>query len=197
MDSPRTASTADVAAALGLRPATVQMYARNGRIPFDTTPGGHRRFDVDEVRAALDLRPSAPVAPPARSRGTRGWLVDALELESWAGRITARHELPEVVRMLVAGSVRELRSVEFRAGEGVGMGGWDGVVDAVRGNAWVPEGVSGWELGVSEDVTKKADEDYAARTKDPAGPGEVRDRLHLRHPAPVGSARQLGHGQAR
>jgi len=169
MTAPRAASTADVAAALGLRPATVQMYARNGRIPFDTTPGGHRRFDVDEVRAALDLRPSAPVAPPTRSRGTHGWLVDALELESWAGRITARHELPEVVRMLVAGSVRELRSVEFRAGEGVGVGGWDGVVDAVRGNAWVPEGVSGWELGVSEDVTKKADEDYAARTKNPLG----------------------------
>ncbi|MGH3301959.1 MAG: hypothetical protein ACRDOK_09810 [Streptosporangiaceae bacterium] len=169
MTSSRTENTAAVAAALGLRPATVQMYARNGRIPFDSTPGGHRRFDVDEVRAALDLRPSAAVAPPARSRGTRGWLVDALELESWAGRITARHELPELARMLVAGSVRELRSVEFRAGEGTGMGGWDGVADAVRGNAWVPEDVSGWELGVSEDVTKKADDDYAARTKNPLG----------------------------
>jgi hypothetical protein len=29
------------------------MYARNGRIPFDTTPGGHRRFDIEEVRTAL------------------------------------------------------------------------------------------------------------------------------------------------
>ena len=40
----------------GLRPATVQQYARNGRIPFDTTPGGHRRFDIEEVRVALALR---------------------------------------------------------------------------------------------------------------------------------------------
>jgi len=32
------------------------MYARNGRILFDTTPGGHRRFDIDEVRDALDVR---------------------------------------------------------------------------------------------------------------------------------------------
>jgi excisionase family DNA binding protein len=65
MTSARTATTAEVAAALGLRPATVQGYARNGRIPFDTTPGGHRRFDVDEVRAVLDLRRSTPAAPPA------------------------------------------------------------------------------------------------------------------------------------
>jgi len=169
MNSPRTATTAEVAVAIGLRPATVQMYARNGRIPFDTTPGGHRRFDLEEVRTALEVRLNAPVAPPTRSRGKRGWLVDALELEAWAGRITARHELPEVLRVLVAGSVRDLRSLEFRAGEGTGIGGWDGVVDAVRGNAWVPEGVSGWELGTGEDVTKKADEDYAARTRNSLG----------------------------
>lgn len=169
MNSRRAHGTGEVASALGLRPATVQMYARNGRIPFDTTPGGHRRFDVDEVRAALDLRQGASVAPPARSRGTRGWLADALELDAWADRITARHELPELVRILVAGSVRDLRAMDFRAAEGTGMSGWDGTVDAVRGNAWVPEGRSAWELGVGEDVTRKADADYAARTRDPLG----------------------------
>lgn len=38
---------------LGLASATVQKYAREGRIPFDLTPGGHRRFHLEEVRAAL------------------------------------------------------------------------------------------------------------------------------------------------
>lgn len=165
----RVHGTTDVAEALGLRPATVQQYARNGRIPFDATPGGHRRFDIDEVRAALDAREGAQVAPPARSRGARGWLADALELEAWADRMPARYELPELVRILVAGSVRELRSVDFRAAEGTGVGGWDGLVDAVRGNGWVPEGKSAWEMGVVEDITKKADEDYAARTNKPLG----------------------------
>ena len=42
-----------MAAQLGLASATVQKYAREGRIPFGATPGGHRRFNVDEVRAAL------------------------------------------------------------------------------------------------------------------------------------------------
>lgn len=69
MDASRVHGTAEVAAALGLRPATVQMYARNGRIPFDATPGGHRRFDVEEVRAALagHQRGQARKAPAAHA----------------------------------------------------------------------------------------------------------------------------------
>lgn len=68
MDVNRVHGTAEVAAALGLRPATVQMYARNGRIPFDATPGGHRRFDIEEVRAALAApRPRAKREPAARA----------------------------------------------------------------------------------------------------------------------------------
>lgn len=49
----RNASTSEVAAALGISSATVQRYAREGRIPFSETPGGHRRFDVGEVRRVL------------------------------------------------------------------------------------------------------------------------------------------------
>lgn len=49
----RTATTEEVAAALHVRPATVRKYARSHRLPFDTTPGGHRRFDVDEAVRAI------------------------------------------------------------------------------------------------------------------------------------------------
>jgi hypothetical protein len=64
----RVYGTSATAAALGLQPATVQMYARDGRIPHDWTPGGHRRYDIEEVRAALEangrrrrMRKGAPV----------------------------------------------------------------------------------------------------------------------------------------
>lgn len=50
----RTATTKVVADALGVSTATVQSYARQGRIPFSQTPGGHRRFDVAEVQLALE-----------------------------------------------------------------------------------------------------------------------------------------------
>jgi hypothetical protein len=32
---------------------TVRYHARKGRLPFDATPGGHRRYDEAEVRTAL------------------------------------------------------------------------------------------------------------------------------------------------
>jgi hypothetical protein len=40
---------------LHVGPATVRKYARQDRIPFLTTPGGHRRYDIDEVRRALGV----------------------------------------------------------------------------------------------------------------------------------------------
>ncbi len=55
--SRRRCTTKEVADAFGLRSATIQLYARQGKIPFGTTPGGHRRFDLDEVGAALGKRP--------------------------------------------------------------------------------------------------------------------------------------------
>jgi excisionase family DNA binding protein len=46
-------SSEEVAAALHVGPAAIRKYARAGRIPFVTTPGGHRRYDLEAVRAAL------------------------------------------------------------------------------------------------------------------------------------------------
>lgn len=60
----RTATTEQVAEALHVGPAAVRKYARGNRIPFDTTPGGHRRYNVNEVVAALTSaaaqQPEAP-----------------------------------------------------------------------------------------------------------------------------------------
>jgi hypothetical protein len=175
MDRSRTATPKDVAAALHLRPATVQLYARNGRIPFDLTPGGHRRYNLDEVREALAISEGSLMAGPRRSRGGYRWLADATELDAWADRRAAQEELPVVVRTLIAGSVPDLEKLEFRAGEGVGVRGWDGLVEAHIGNAWVPAGQSGWEMSAREDVDVKADSDYLDRTENSLGfvPGET------------------------
>ena len=49
----RDQTSAQIGQELGLAAATVQKYARDHRIPCDLTPGGHRRFNLDEVREAL------------------------------------------------------------------------------------------------------------------------------------------------
>lgn len=62
MDLKRTLKAAQVAEALGVSADSVGRYARAGQIPFAATPGGHRLFNLAEVRQALT--PSGRV--PAR-----------------------------------------------------------------------------------------------------------------------------------
>jgi excisionase family DNA binding protein len=47
--------------ALGLSKATIIRLAKDGRIPSIVLPSGHRRFDVEEVKAALSADPFASV----------------------------------------------------------------------------------------------------------------------------------------
>lgn len=63
---------ADVAALAFVDPKTVGRWARAGKIPFETTPGGHRRFRRSDVEALLhQVRDHLPLdsalAPGARS----------------------------------------------------------------------------------------------------------------------------------
>lgn len=94
-------------------------------------------------------------------------LVDATDLASWANRLDAQSRLPQVVRRLVHATVARVLLIGFPAGEGVQAGGWDGVVKAERGNAFVPEGISVWEMGANRDVKGKADSDYSKRLENP------------------------------
>src|SRR5680860_1079421 len=67
------ASAARVAEALHVRPATVRKYARDHILPFDTTPGGHRRFDVDEVVQAVAVAMRRAGRPGAVASGEAEW----------------------------------------------------------------------------------------------------------------------------
>jgi excisionase family DNA binding protein len=66
-------TTSDVADLLHVSPETVRLYARQERIPFETTPGGHRRYRRDAVLDALgragtpaiSIGPSTLAAIPA------------------------------------------------------------------------------------------------------------------------------------
>ncbi|WP_308799537.1 hypothetical protein [Agromyces silvae] len=57
----------------------------------------------------------------------------------------------------------------MRGGEGVGLPGYDGIVEATRSTAFVPEGVSVWEMGTSDDPAGKATEDYKTRSANSLG----------------------------
>lgn len=61
----RLLSTGQVALLFQVSRRSVSAWARNGKLPFLNTPGGHRRYRVDDVRALLDAASGEP-------RATRG-----------------------------------------------------------------------------------------------------------------------------
>ena len=91
-------------------------------------------------------------------------LVSATDLDAWAAQRIAEAQLPRLVRRLVHATGRGVRRLEFRADEGVQIGGWDGIVIADEGNEFVPLGGSVWELGTNQKVKAKADEEYQKRS---------------------------------
>ena len=97
------------------------------------------------------------------------WMTE-LHLQQWAESNDSIHALPQLIRMLVRASVEEPQLVRFSKGEGVQRHGWDGLVEVSRGNDFVPDGVSRWELSVEKTPKKKATREFDKRTK------EARDR---------------------
>ena len=94
---------------------------------------------------------------------------DASEIVNWADKPDAQHQLPELVRRLVLATVPQPVSLAMPSGSSVRMPGWDGLLDVVSGNTWVPNGKSAWEFSCENYPKQKADEDYAKRTEDPKG----------------------------
>lgn len=94
-------------------------------------------------------------------------LIRAEDLDRWASRITTPPEFPRLVRLLVSSTASALRHVDFPADEAVRLAGWDGKVLTDEAAPFVPAGFSAWELGTSEDVRGKANDDYEKRTRDP------------------------------
>ncbi|WCK53439.1 hypothetical protein PP175_19110 [Aneurinibacillus sp. Ricciae_BoGa-3] len=94
-------------------------------------------------------------------------LVDATDLAQWADRRDSQSKLPELVRRLILASSVHIDRISFAAGEGVSLGGWDGIAIAEEGDGFVPTGTSVWEMGVNKSVKGKADDDYRKRCDNP------------------------------
>lgn len=93
------------------------------------------------------------------------------DLDSYARRKEAENDIADLIRLLVCSSLAgSASSVRFRSGQGIRLPGYDGIVQATIGGLQVPQGNSVWEISAREDFDKKANEDYAARSKEP---GEV------------------------
>lgn len=93
-------------------------------------------------------------------------LANSNDIQSWANLYNSRSIFPDLIRRLVLATSHPI-SINFRAQEGVDIGGWDGIVENKKATEFVPKNTSGWEMGVSKYPRRKANKDYQNRTNSP------------------------------
>jgi hypothetical protein len=92
----------------------------------------------------------------------RLWDISGDDIETWAQRVDAPSELPDLVRRLLLATT-PLKALNMRADGGVWLGGWDGTVLAEMGTEYCPQGPSVWELTTRKTTRAKLDEDFTKR----------------------------------
>ena len=91
--------------------------------------------------------------------------IKAKDIARWAGEKDARDALAALLRQLVHSTGHDLIHVDFPAFENAERPGWDGEVEVGTPTPWIPQGKSRWEFGCDARPKRKADSDYAKRTK--------------------------------
>ena len=92
---------------------------------------------------------------------------DSSEINNWADKPDANHQLPELVRRLILATIPQTARIVMPSGSSVRFPGWDGLLEVPEGNTWVPKGKSAWEFTCDKNSKRKADDDYTKRTKEP------------------------------
>ncbi len=96
-------------------------------------------------------------------------VVDRAELARWSEMVSARSELPRLIRRLILETTPGLVGLGMPAGEGTSLSGWDGTCKATASTPWVPAGLSLWEISVDKNAERKANQDYEKRSSTPDG----------------------------
>jgi hypothetical protein len=91
------------------------------------------------------------------------------DLLRWADSAGSDQQLPTLIRRLILETGNGVELLTVPGGSGVSTGGFDGFVRAASGSAFVPQGVSVWELSVHKSAQGKADDDYTKRLTVPDG----------------------------
>ena len=167
-------SVTDAAKRLGVgRPALSNLLNGNASLSHEMAVRLEKTFGADsqhlhDLQSAFDRRDrheeelSIAVGAYVPSFLT----IKARQIEEWAeNNLTARQELPVLLRKLIYSTGRELHQVDFPGNDNAERKGWDGLVDTRAATPWIPEGRSCWEFGTNKKPGLKAEKDYASRLR--------------------------------
>jgi transcriptional regulator with XRE-family HTH domain len=167
-------SQQDLAKNAGVGVSTVADFERGQRTPM--------KDNADAMRTALEkagitFRPDSVkigAFPGLRGHAAPGGIplryIDVTDLDHWAARRDGQGSIPELLSKLIRAGYGADAELRFPSDEAVQLPGWDGVSTVIAGREYVPEGVTGWEIGTQRnDIKGKADDDYEKRTLDSYG----------------------------
>ena len=91
--------------------------------------------------------------------------IRARQIHDWADNKEARELLPVLLRKLIRSTGMDLRRLDFPGYDNAERKGWDGLLEAGAATPWIPNGKSCWEFSTRRDIGRKANGDYATRTR--------------------------------
>ena len=122
---------------------------------------------VDSQDADLAIRLADAMASGARlvAAVPEPLRIDRNDLIAWAKRPEAASRLPVLLRRLIS-ETTDVERIDFPSGSAVATRGWDGIVNSIGGNQYVPAGESCWEVSAQQSGSdRKARDDYRKRTE--------------------------------
>ena len=109
----RMLSVSSAARLLGVSPSSLRAWAAAGQVPHVRTPGGHRRFNVDQLVEWLAERGGSPPAPVSRPHELVPTRVDAVPEIA-----TALRESVDAVTAVFEEQIRRTRPAGARMSAG-------------------------------------------------------------------------------
>lgn len=172
--TPKKLSVVAAAKLVGVgRPALSNFLNGNAAVTPDMASRIEVAFGVPaqsllDMQAAYDASKTKAKGPPANAVPyvVPFLRIKASDIETWVARnIRARVRLAVFLRTLVNSTSNGIKKIDFPGNDDAERPGWDGYVETTQSTPWVPEGISGWEFGVTQDIKGKADGDFSKSVK--------------------------------
>lgn len=168
---PRDVSVSDAARRLGIgRPALSNLLNGNSKLSRDLALKLEREFGADadalirrQAQMEAEARDRSAQASVSRANAAGYFKITSTEIAQWAETTAARTILPVLCRRLAHFDASSDAKIDFPGYDAGERSGWDGLTETAQAGHWVPQGRTGWELSVSQDLPGKANRDYKAR----------------------------------
>ena len=167
-------SQRELAKRAGVALSTVADFERGFRAPIpNNLQALMNALAAEGIKIAKDgsVRGRPPGTTPAPSKGRTPFrFVDETALRRWAATRDCQGRLPELLTRLIRAEKGHDAQLRFPSSDAVALHGWDGRCRVRKGTAYIPAGVSGWEISAqTANLTRKAEDVFRSRTQAPKG----------------------------